>query len=148
MQQAHTDIKDRAKFVAVRDTIFSETDAARMANLKPEQRERLTQIQLQAQGPLAFTIRERDETSPISDRGRFIGPRLSEQLKMSDDQVKRVRTIADRGADQIEKAASFRLPFDSKDKPTAETIRKLVEGPEFRTAKEKGRSPPVRRGTR
>ena len=58
---------------------------------------------------------------------------------MSDDQVKRVGKIADEGIAQIEKAASFRLPWDSKDKPTAETIRKLVEGPEFRAAKQKTR---------
>jgi hypothetical protein len=139
IQQARTEIKDRAKFLAARTAIFNETAAAQLANLRPEQHERLAQIQLQAQGPLAFLLRERNESSPIGDPGRFIGPRLSEQLKMSDDQAKRVRSIAEEGTEQIETAAGFRLPWDAKDKPTVETIRKLVEGPEFRAAKEKAR---------
>jgi hypothetical protein len=63
--------------------------------------------------------------------------RLSEQLKMSDDQLKRVQLVTEEGTAQIEKAAGFRLLWDSKDTPTVETIRNLVEGPEFRAAKEK-----------
>ena len=120
----------------MRDAIWSETVAAQTAILKPEQRERLIQIQLQAQGPLAFTLRENDDRRRTGD---YIGPRLSEQLKMSDDQVKRVRTIARDGVPQIRKAAQFRIPLDSKDKPTEETIRKLVESPEFQATKEKAR---------
>jgi hypothetical protein len=53
------EIKDRAKFWAARDTIFNEIAAGQLAILKPEQRERLDQIQLQAQGPLAFSLPER-----------------------------------------------------------------------------------------
>ena len=132
IQKARAEIKDRAKLRETRDAILVEAAAAQLAILKPEQRERLVQIQLQAQGPLAFSVRE---LSPSS----FIGPRLSEQLKMSDDQVKRVRTIADEGTTQIEKAARFQLPWDTKDQPTVEAIRKLVEGPEFRAAKAKAR---------
>ena len=136
MQEARKEMQDRAKFVARRDAIWSEAAAAQLANLKPEQRERLIQIQLQAQGPLAFTLREDHESSRTGD---YIGPRLSEQLKMTDDQVKRVRMIAKEGIAQIEKSAQFRIPLDSNDKPTEETIRKLVEGPEFQAAKEKSR---------
>jgi hypothetical protein len=139
IRKARTEIKDRAKFQETRKAIDNEAAAAQLANLKREQRERLVQIQLQAQGPLAFSLRDRYPGSLIGDPGIFIGPPLSDQLKMSDDQVKRVRTIAEVGAARIEKAASFRLPWDSKDKPTVETIRKLVEGPEFRAAKAKAR---------
>ncbi len=138
-QQARAEMKDRAKFVAARTAIFNEITKARLANLKPEQRERLAQIQLQAQGPLAFSIQEPGESSDGFDRGEFLNPRLSERLGLSQDQVKRVRTIAEEGIAQIEKAAAFQLPWDFKEKPTAESIRKRVEGPEFRALKAKTR---------
>ena len=51
------------------DAQKNETEAAQLANLRPEQRERLAQIQIQAQGPLAFSLGDRN-------RGRFIDPRL------------------------------------------------------------------------
>jgi hypothetical protein len=38
IQHARAEIKDRAKFRAARDAIFNETAAARLANLKPDQR--------------------------------------------------------------------------------------------------------------
>ncbi len=114
IQKARDEIKDRAKFQAARDAIVKETVAAQLATLKPEQLERLAQIQLQAQGPLAFSVRERDPGSSGDYPGQFIGPPLSEQLKLTDEQVKRVRTIAEEGTAQIEKAASFRVPSGSR----------------------------------
>jgi hypothetical protein len=139
MQKARAEIKDRDKFRAARDAIFEEEAAAQLATLKPEQLERLSQIQFQAQGPLAFSVRERDPGSSARDAGDFIGPPLSERLKMSDDQVKRARTFAQEASAQIDKSASFPLPWDSKDQPTADTIRKFVESPEFKASKEKAR---------
>ncbi len=65
------------------------------ASLKPDQWERLIQIQFQAQGPLAFTVRERGTGSAD---GRFVGPRLSEYLKMSDDQLNRAQRSPRRAA--------------------------------------------------
>ena len=53
-QNARRENKDRARFLAARDAIIKEAAAAVQATLKPEQRERLDQIQLQAKGPLAF----------------------------------------------------------------------------------------------
>jgi hypothetical protein len=138
LQKARTEMQDRARFRATREAILTETRAAQLANLNPDQRERLSQIQLQAQGPLAF-FREGEASSSIGDPERFNGPPVSEQLKLSAEQRKRIRTIAEEATVQIETAASFRLPRDSKDQPTAETLRKLVEGPEFRAAKEKAR---------
>ena len=138
-QQARGEMKDRAKSVAERAAFFNEITTARLANLKPDQRERLAQIQLQAQGPLAFSIQEPGESSNVFDLGEFEGPRLSKQLRLSQDQVKRVGTIAEEGTALIEKAATFQLPLNFKEKPTAESIRKQVEGSDFRAAKAKTR---------
>jgi len=133
IRQARRDIKDIAKFRAARDSIFSETDAAIQANLKPEQRERLDQVQLQAQGPLAFA---RSDFGPMA----FTGPPLAERLKLSDDQVRRARAIFEAGEKEIAKAASFPIALDPKNgPPNDETIRKLVESPEFHAAKQKAR---------
>ena len=54
LQKARGEITDREKFLAARDAIFKEIQAAILENLEPEQRDRLDQIQLQSQGPLAF----------------------------------------------------------------------------------------------
>jgi len=133
IQQARRDTKDIAKFRAARDAIFDETEAAIQANLKPEQRERLDQIQIQAQGPLAFA---RPDLGPNT----FIGPPLAERLKLSDDQARRARAIFEAGEKEIAKAASFPIGLDPKSgPPSAETIRKLVESPEFQAAKQKAR---------
>ena len=101
-----------------RDAIFEEAAAAERAILTPEQRERLDQIQLQAQGPLAFSLGGDDPGSSSGDRSRFVGPPVPQRLKMSADQVKRVRTIAQEADTQISKAASVRIPWDSKATPT------------------------------
>jgi hypothetical protein len=130
IRQARAANKEAAKFIAARDAIFKETEAAYLATFKPEQRERLDQIQLQAQGPIAFV---RDDRSP----GANVGPPLAERLKLSDDQVRKIRAIAEEGQNAIMKAAGFPIALDPKDKPTPEAIRKLVESPEFREAKRK-----------
>ncbi|MFI5454789.1 MAG: hypothetical protein ACHRXM_05000 [Isosphaerales bacterium] len=133
IRQARRDIKDIAKFRAARDAIINEIDAAIRANLKPEQRERLDQVQLQAQGPLAFA---RPDSGPMA----FTGLPLTERLKLSDDQVRRARAIVEAGEKEIAKAASFPIVLDPKNgPPSAETVRKLVESPEFQAAKQKAR---------
>ncbi len=137
MQKARAEIKDPAKFREARDAIFEEAAEAERAILTPAQRERLDQIQLQAQGPLAFSLGEDDPGLFSADRSRFVGPPVPQRLRMSADQVKRARTIAQEADAQISKAASVRLPWDSKDRPNAEDIRKLVAGAEFRAAKQK-----------
>src|SRR5262249_39612709 len=95
----------------------------------------LDQIQLQAQGPLAFSRPERGGWSAMT----YVGPPLAERLKLSDDQVKRIRAIAQQGNQEISKAASVPIPLDPKDKPTTEAIRKWVESREFEAAKQKAR---------
>src|SRR5262249_30391287 len=67
-------------------------------------------------------------------------PPITERLKLSDDQIQRVRTIADEGTAEINKAASFPIVLDSKEKtPSADAIRALVESPEFDASKKKAR---------
>ena len=132
LQQARRDNQGNAAFRAARDAIFKETAAASRACFMPEQLDRLDQIQLQAQGPLAFM-------APAGFPAAYADPPLFERLKLSDDQVRRVRAIAEEGEGEIAKAASFPIALDPKDKPPPEAVSKLVEGPEFQSAKRKAR---------
>ena len=93
IQQARCANKEREKFQAARDAIVKEFAAAIRGNLKPEQWERLDQIQLQAQGSFAFTRRDSGPMDAIS----YAGAPLAERLKLSDEQTKKIRTIADAG---------------------------------------------------
>jgi Skp family chaperone for outer membrane proteins len=136
MQQARRDTKEREKIQEAQAAIAKEFQAAIRTAFQPEQWERLDQIQLQAQGSLAFA---RPENGPWSAMA-YVGPPLAERLKLSDDQVKRIRTIVEEGDKEITKAASFTIPVDPKEKPsTTEAIRKLVESPEYQAAKQKAR---------
>jgi hypothetical protein len=133
LREARRDIPDRAKFLAARDAIFKEATDAIEANLKPEQLARLDQIQLQAQGPIAFH-------RPGNQQSEFIGPPLAERLKLSDDQVQKIREIARASQHEIATAATFPITLEAKDKtPTAEEIQKLLDSPEFKAAKQKAR---------
>ncbi len=135
IRQAVREIKDRAKLPAARDAIIKENTEALRATIKPEQRERLDQIQLQAQGPHAFTRAGQEEMA-----ADHAGTPLSERLRLSDDQVRRIRAIVASGEPEIQKAASFPIPGDPSKKPsTADEVRKLVEGPAFQGAIEKAR---------
>jgi hypothetical protein len=139
LQKARRDIKDRAKLRAAVDAIVAESRAATLANLSAHQRERLGQIQIQAQGPFAFARPDGPETL-YGSASLYVGPPVMERLKLSDDQSRRVRTIVQEGRNEIWKAASFPIVLDSKEKPPGpETIRKLVESPEFEASKGKAR---------
>ena len=100
--------------------------------LTPEQRERLDQIQLQAQGPFAFA-------RPDGATEAHVGPPLAERLKLSDDQARRARAICR----SKERRRSRRRPA-SRSSSIRRTGRrpwrrfgKLVESPEFQAAKQK-----------
>src|SRR4029077_19984205 len=87
--------------------------------------------QLQAQGPLAFNRSK-------FPRMALDGPDLAQQLKLTDDQVERGRTIAEGGDKEIEKVAAAPTVMDPKaGAPSPESIRRLVESPEFKAAKRK-----------
>jgi hypothetical protein len=125
--------KDQEKVQAEEAAIAAELREAIRKTFRPEQLERLDQIQLQAQGPFAFSRTDNAFQAALW----YAGPPLAERLKLSDDQVKRMRAITDEGQKEIAVAASFAIPLDPNDKPKPEDIRKFVEGPEFRAAKDK-----------
>jgi hypothetical protein len=134
IRQAGSDTRGRAKFFTARDAIFKETAAATRTILEPGQWERLDQISLQAQGPFAFAYTERLPMASAAPGG----PPLVGRLKLSDEQVKRIRAIVDEGDKAIEKAASYTVPIEPKAKPSStEDLRKLVDSPEFQAAREK-----------
>ena len=133
IQKARREITDTAKFVEARDSIYKEIEAAILENLTPQQRERLEQIQLQSQGPLAFN---RASIPALAAEG----PDPIERLKLTDDQIKQIRAIATEGSAEISKAAELPIVLDPKDgAPTPESIKKLVETQEFKAAKKKTR---------
>jgi len=107
IQKARREITDRQKFLTAREIIFKETQAVILENLEPRQRDRLDQIQLQSQGPLAFNM------SRIA-RLAMDGPDLAQRLKLTDDQVKRAQAIAEEGDKEIEKAAAVPIVLDPK----------------------------------
>jgi hypothetical protein len=118
-------------FPTLRERIFNETQAAIRANLEPWQRERLDEIQLQVQGPLAFTL-------PDSPFQVFV--QSHPDLKLSEYQLRQVRTIADEGEIAIDKASTFSIPRNPSDGPlTTDAVRKLVATPEFQADKAKAR---------
>jgi hypothetical protein len=123
-------IADNAKFWAAVAPIFKEVEAAILANLTPQQRERLDQIELQVDGPLAFTPPER-VLFPSTE------PTFPEQLGMTADQVRRARAIVKEGETSIDEAATFPVPLGPDDRlPTIQTIRKVMESREYAAAKQ------------
>ncbi len=105
-------------------------DGAIVATLTAQQRKRLDQIQLQAQGPLAFAAQGKDTVG-------LVEPPLSERLELTEEQTRRARAIFQESAKQIEKAASFPIVLASANgQPTAEAIRRLVESPQFQAEKD------------
>jgi hypothetical protein len=133
LQQARRDHPEAEKFRESLGAILKETETAIQEILTPDQRQRLDQIQIQLTGPAAFAGAQRGRLA-------LTGPNLSQRLKLSDDQDRRVQAIVDEGMPQIINAARFVIPLDSKQgPPTAEAIRALAESPAFREAKEKAR---------
>lgn len=106
-QEAIRGITDREKMQATREAMFKELMPAILANLEPGQRDRLDQIQLQSQGPFAFNR---------SGNPQLVleGPGLAERLKLSDDQIERIKGIAEEGEQEIGKTATVPIVLDSK----------------------------------
>lgn len=122
MRKARQEYDNQEIFDAARNAIAADEVAALQENLEPEQRDRLDQIQIQAQGPLAFERRE-----------------IRRRLGLTTDQVDEIESIVDKGKDEIRKAASFPLEVNQKETQTEETVRKLVDGLEFQLMKQKTR---------
>src|SRR5262249_42578468 len=135
LEQMRRDTKDMAKLRELRGAIVREMDEALMASLTPAQRERLDQIRIQVEGPLAFA-----KTETVRGLTVFTGTPLTERLALDADQVRRVRALIEEGMKPIEDAARFPIALDSKNgPPTVDAIRALVESPAFQEAKQKAR---------
>jgi hypothetical protein len=133
IQAARRAAGGRQNFQAAREKLMQEMQEAILANLKPDQRARLDGIQLQSQGPIAFN---RVSYARLATEG----PGLVERLKLTDEQVQRVGAIAEEGEAEINRAALVPIVIDPKaGAPTIDSIRKLVETPEFKAAKQKAR---------
>ncbi len=129
IRKARGENADRQKFLAAREELMKAMLAAILANLEPKQRNALDQIQLQSQGPLAFNLPSRPALASE-------GPDLVERLKLTEDEIKKVRAIAEEGDGEITKAAEVPIALDTKNgAPTPESIKKLVETAEFKAAK-------------
>jgi hypothetical protein len=122
MRKARQEYDNQEIFDAARNAMVADEVAALQETLEPGQRDRLDQIQIQAQGPLAFERRE-----------------IQRRLGLTADQVDEIESIVDKGKDEIRKAASFPLEVNQKETQTEETVRKLVDGLEFQLMKEKTR---------
>ncbi len=133
-QETMRGITDRQKMQAAREAVFKELIPTILANLEQAQRDRLDQIQLQSQGPFAFNR----STNP---QLILEGPGLAERLKLTDEQIERLKAIDEAGEQEIGRAATVPIVLDPKaGAPTPESIRKLVETPEFKAAKAKARA--------
>jgi hypothetical protein len=105
-----------AGVIAARD----DAEKAVLANLEPDQRARLDQIELQLQGPAAFAL-----------------PDLPKRLELTDEQFEAVRAIAGKADEELRKTARVPLPWKPGDPAIIEAaIRELVESEEFRAAKQ------------
>ena len=122
-RQAIFEIKDQEKQMAARQALLREMDDAQIETLKPEQRERLAQIQIQAQGLLAFLL-----------------PEFHKQLGLSGDQVEKIKPIVEAGQAKTMKTSAVPLPIGLKIEDKAgnlEALRKQIDTPEFHEATEK-----------
>jgi hypothetical protein len=123
VQKAREDYADIEIFRAARNAIDDDWESAIQQALQPAQRERLEQIQLQMQGPLAF-----------EDRA------IRRRLRLSDDQVDDIEAIVNEGMKELDKASSFQIDLNPGDDPQSpEAVRELIGRLEFQLAKEKAR---------
>jgi hypothetical protein len=129
-QEARRTTKGRANLQALNQAMMKEIRDEFAATMTPAQSERLDQIQLQAQGPLAFAREE----NPIA----FVSPPMAERLKLTPEQARKVREMAEAADHEISEAASFPITLDPKEgSPTVETAQKVAASPEFQAGKRK-----------
>jgi Spy/CpxP family protein refolding chaperone len=110
-------------FQAASNAIAEDYETALQTVLEPAQRERLEQIRLQVQGPVAF-----------EDRA------VRRRLRLTIDQRDEIEAIVSAGAKELKKAATIPIVLNPGDDPkTVEAVRALVGRLEFQLAKERGR---------
>lgn len=92
-------------------------------SLRPEQWERLNQIQLQAAGPFAFA-----------------SPDVQSKLNMSKERVSQVEVILNAGWKEMQDALRIPIKIAPRERPrTPQAARELLSSPEFQRAIEKAR---------
>jgi hypothetical protein len=100
-----------------RDAVFKESQTAIEQILKPGQRDRLAQIQLQFQNAMAF---ER--------------PEIRKQLDLSESQIEQIDKIVTQSRNEIMQASEVPAavkPKEAGGSPTVDDVRALVQTPQF-----------------
>ena len=120
--QTHRENKDQAKFFAAREAIFKEVEAEAKAKAQARAVRATDQIQLQAQGPLAFNRKARSGAD-----GCTSGRRSPQRLKLSDDQVRKIRAIVTPERRRSRKRPASRSPWTPRRSRPPEIVLKLVE---------------------
>jgi hypothetical protein len=118
-------IEDVEKRRAAVQALQQQFQAAALGVLEPKQRERLDQIQLQLEGPVAFLAND-----------------FQKRLGLSAGQVEQIRPIVEAGQAEMMKASAVPLPAGLKVEDRAgslEAARKELDTPEFRAAAAKAR---------
>jgi hypothetical protein len=122
-QRAMSQYVDRELFQAAFNGIIADHESVLLRSLEPRQRERLEQIQRQVDGPLIFERREIQET-----------------LGLSDDQIDQIEAIVSRGMADMAAKASVPLELDlTNEPPTADSLRRFVQGLGFQLVQEQSR---------
>ena len=123
VRKAAEDYPDPEIFRAARNGLADDCESDMQQVLEPGQRERLEQLRLQLQGPLAFENRE-----------------LRQKLNLSDDQADEIEAITNKGLKELDQASSVRIELDPEDNPqNMEAIRELVNRLEYQLANEQVR---------
>jgi hypothetical protein len=123
MQRARSQYLERELREAAINGIQADQEHAIFESLEPKQRDRLDQIQLQVQGPLAFKRRE-----------------VQRRLGLSSHQIDQIEAIVAEGVAGLPKNSTVSLDlYATSEPPTADSIRAFVQRLEFQLAKEKAR---------
>jgi hypothetical protein len=120
MRQARAEYDNPEILAAARNAILRDEQTALEESLEPEQRDRLDQIVLRVQGPLAFERRE-----------------FQQRLSLTADQVDEIESIVNQGKNEMTRATTFPLALNPDETQTNASIRKVVDGLEFQLLKEK-----------
>jgi hypothetical protein len=111
------------QMMSARESIRNQSETATIKVLQPRQRVRLDQVQLQAEGPIAFTR-----------------PEVLERLNLSPDRIETIQEIVARGREQMWATSAVPLGVQPGDgPPTPDRSRALFESEQFKAEAAKSR---------
>jgi hypothetical protein len=111
------------QLAATREAMVNQDGAAVLKVLQPRQRARLDQVQLQVEGPIAFTR-----------------PEILEKLNLGPDQIEAIQGIVARGREEMWATSAVPLGVQPGDGPlTPEQYRALSESEQFKAEAKKRR---------